>query len=107
EEPSAERIMKLTLRYKRQAVAEMEAATRWYAQQRPELAPDFIGQVNELLKTIATEPERFAIIHRDARQAIMHRFPYSIIFAVRGEFAEVLSVFHSSRNPRIWKRRAN
>ena len=68
---------------------------------------DFIRQVDELFKTIASEPERFAIVHRDARQAIMHRFPYSIIFAVRGDYAEILSVFHSSRNPRSWKRRVN
>jgi plasmid stabilization system protein ParE len=47
-----------------------------------------------------------ALVYRDVRKALVRRFPYAIFYRVRNARVVVLAVFHSKRDPNIWKSRA-
>jgi plasmid stabilization system protein ParE len=51
------------------------------------------------------EAAQFPHIHGSLRRAVLRRFPYSIVFAATNEEIVVLSVFHSSRDPKRWRPR--
>lgn len=48
----------------------------------------------------------FAIVHNGIRRVLAERFPYSVYYKAEARGIVVLSVFHASRNPSIWQRRA-
>jgi len=51
------------------------------------------------------QPLRNAPVHREARRALLRRFPYVAIYVVRDESVFILAVLHQRRNPRLAKAR--
>lgn len=39
------------------------------------------------------------------RRALTKRFPYGLYYQVEADMILVLGIFHSSRDPKVWKRR--
>lgn len=64
------------------AAADIENAMLWYEGQGPGLGADFLTAVDAALNRIRTQPAIFAKIHRDARRALIHKYPYAIIYRV-------------------------
>ena len=87
------------------AAAEIEAAYRWYERERSGLGEEFLQAVDDLAKTIAEYPERFPVIHRDIRRALLKRFPYGIFYRLKANQVIVVACFHSKRNPKKWQSR--
>ena len=100
--------MTLLISYRPQARAELDDAVVWYEQQQPGLGARFAAAVRDRLDVIAGDPLRYALVFRDIRQADVVGFPsYSVLYIAEPNRVLVHSVFHASRNPRIWKRRRN
>ncbi len=97
--------MKLPIVTRPSAAAEIESTYRWYEQERTGLGDEFLQAVNELVRVIAEHAERFPIIHRDIRRALLRRFPYSVFYRVKAGHVIVVGCFHSKRNPRLWQSR--
>jgi plasmid stabilization system protein ParE len=83
----------------------MEEAYRWYEHERAGLGEEFLEAVRSLVAAIAEHPERFPVIHRQSRRALMRRFPYGIFYRVESSMIVLVACFHSRRNPRIWQSR--
>ena len=60
------------------AALDLEKAAFWYESQRPDLGVDFTNEARSLLKRIEENPLQFPVIYRDARRALMNRFPFAI-----------------------------
>ena len=60
------------------AAAEIETAYRWYEKEREGLGSEFLEAVEKMVQAIAENPERFPVIRKDIRRAVLRRFPYSI-----------------------------
>ncbi|MCA3008429.1 MAG: hypothetical protein INH34_08685 [Phycisphaerales bacterium] len=43
---------------------------------------------------------------RDARQALVRRFPYRVLDRIVGEEIVVVACLHAHQDPRTWRRRA-
>jgi plasmid stabilization system protein ParE len=86
------------------AVAEMQEAYRWYEECQPGLGSDFTRCVEACLELIRRHPEIFPAVHRDIRQGLIRRFPYSIYYLPTKDSIIVLSIFHVSREPTKWRR---
>jgi plasmid stabilization system protein ParE len=84
---------------------ELEAAAKWYEARRPELAADFISEVDHALARAAANPQQFPRVYREFRCVRLRRFPYSLYFLDREDRIVVLAVFHASRAPNIWRQR--
>ena len=87
------------------AAAEIETAYRWYEKERAGLGFEFLEAVDKLVRTIAENPERFPVIRRDVRRALLRRFPYSIFYSIVSGHIVVIACFHGKRNPKVWRGR--
>ena len=97
--------MSLPVVLRPEARAEFDEAFDWYEQQRPGVGVDFVTQVQEVFDRISPTPERYAQIFQDIRRVVVQRFPYSLFYKVEPQQVVVLAVFHSRRNPKIWRAR--
>lgn len=91
---------------RRPAQAEFDQAIDWYEQQRAGLGADFTNRVQDVFDRIAASPEIHPTVYRDVRKALVRQFPYAVFYRFRVDRVVVLAVFHTKRNPRIWKSRA-
>jgi plasmid stabilization system protein ParE len=60
------------------AAADIEDAYRWYEDQQVGLGEEFVGAVKSMLDSLSNNPERFPIVHRQTRRALLKRFPYGL-----------------------------
>jgi plasmid stabilization system protein ParE len=87
------------------AAADTEEAYLWYEKQRVGLGEEFLAAVDSLLGEIVAHPTTYPVIYREARRALLHRFPYAVFFRVYGETVVVLACMHGRRDPTRWKAR--
>ena len=57
------------------------------------------------LGAIAQYPLAFTEVEPEFRQCVMPRFPYSLIYRVRGSTIVVVAVHHQRRDPDAWRAR--
>jgi toxin ParE1/3/4 len=98
--------MTLPLRLLPEARAEFDDATDWYETHQSGLGVDFVAKVGTVFKRIAANPKIHAIVYKDVRKAVVDRFPYVVRYQEEPHEVIVISVFHTSRNPDVWKSRA-
>jgi plasmid stabilization system protein ParE len=65
-----------------------------------------MDRVQDVLDRISANPELNATVYRDVRKALVRKFLYAAYHRIRANRVVVLAVFHSKRNPDIWKSRA-
>ena len=98
--------MSLPVVLRQEARDEFDDAFDWYEQQRPGLSMDLVAEVQGVFDRISATPKLFPQIFKDVRRAVMLRFPYSIFYRIEPRQIVLLAVFHSKRNPKIWRLRA-
>ncbi len=85
---------------------EFDEAADWYNCQGSGLKSEFIRAVDLTISAILSEPFAFPIVYGSIfRRALVRRFPYSIIFVGKQDEIVDNAVFHTSRNPVIWRGR--
>ena len=89
------------------AQADLADALAWYETQAPEIAPQFREAMRAVVARIERNPHQFAPSPHGARRALLRRFPYLVIFREQADAAYAVAVFHTSRDPRIWRRRTS
>ena len=87
------------------ARAEMDEAHLWYLERSPQAAAKFTDVLEAALAAIGRDPHRYPVIHKDMRRYNMPPFPYGLYYTIEAEDVVVLSCFHGSRNPAIWRER--
>ena len=88
-----------------EAEAELAEAFIWYENRLPGLGAEFLLCVDAVLSAILRNPEMYPVILKDARRALVRRFPYAIFFVVEETRVAVLAVFHAKRDPKKWQDR--
>jgi plasmid stabilization system protein ParE len=97
--------MSLTIRLLPEAKAEFDDAADWYERRRIGLGQSFIACVRRTLDRISANPQLYAPVYGSVRKASVSRFPYVILYREELGDVIVISVFHTSRDPSIWKGR--
>ena len=90
--------------YRPAAEFELQEAYNWYEKHEPGLGSEFVRCVDGCVQLIRRHPEIFPVAHKNIRQAVIRRFPYSIFYFCQDKTIIVISVFHASRQPRRWER---
>ena len=88
-----------------EAQQDLDQAYDWYEQQRVGLGEDFLGAVEACLQNLARMPEAHRTIHENYRRVLVRRFPYAVIYEHVEDVVTVYAVFHTSRNPDVWRER--
>ena len=98
--------MKARLEFRAAARAELDDAADWYFDQDPLLRDRFVISVDRTISFILKAPTSFPIVSGTmVRRALVRGFPYLVFYEFNDPIVTVLSVFHTSRNPIIWKGR--
>jgi plasmid stabilization system protein ParE len=84
--------------------AEQEAnnARSWYAERSASAADAFLSELDAAMFAISEAPLRWPRIYGRYRRFPMHKFPFSVVYAVRRDFVEVMAVAHYRRKPGYW-----
>lgn len=88
-----------------EAEAELEAAAIWYEDRQAGLGHDFLHEFERTLRRIVREPTRWQTVQGENRKVNFARFPYAIIYSVRGEEISLKAVMHLHRRPFYWRHR--
>jgi len=97
--------MSLPIVFRVEAQAEFDEAFDWYEQQRAGLGVEFLISVAEILENIGSFPKAYEIVFDDVRRAVVHKFPYLVLYIIEPSQVVVMAVFHSKRDPQVWQDR--
>ena len=81
-------------------------AQAWYEARAKGLGLEFARSVDAAVEAAARNPEAFVPVAMGWRRVLLRRFPFSMVYRVRGDEFLVVAVFHHRRDPVQWVRRA-
>lgn len=88
-----------------EAAEEVETTRQWYAERSPLAARAFLAELDLGVERIREAPQRWPRYGKGARRYILPRFPFSVIYRMKGEVIEVVAVAHHRRKPGYWRSR--
>lgn len=102
--------MKRKVRLLEVASEEAVEAAGWYEGERPGLGVEFHAALESALGLLEGDfppvtPVPGAPAKRGAKRIILKRFPYDVVFQVRGDEIVVIAVAHHGRRPGYWRDR--
>lgn len=97
--------MSLPVVFRPQAEAEFEQAQSWYEERTRGLGQEFVTCVQATIEAVRRNPDQFQRVDGDARRALVRRFPYAILYLADPESVAIVAVFHTSRDPAVWRTR--
>jgi plasmid stabilization system protein ParE len=95
----------MVIRFTPDADAELAESRQWYAHQRADLDLEFMECIDEALLRIVRNPELYPIVYRTLRRVVVRRFPFAVFYEASAAEVQVVAVFHSRRDPEMWKSR--
>lgn len=97
--------MSLPIVLRSAAEEELTAAFDWYNARRAGLGRRFVAAVQSAFTALAANPRMHAVVMADVRKAVVRGFPYCVYYRPHDDRIEVISVFHTSRDPAEWQSR--
>jgi len=90
------------------ADAEMNAAAEWYELSEDGLGTKFLHEISSATKLIGIYRRvgrPLDALPDEYREFPLNRFPFRLIYRVRGPEILIVAVAHDSRRPRYWRDR--
>jgi len=81
------------------AQLEYDQSFGWYARQSTIAADRFERAVDEALRSIAADPERYVAVTLRHRACRVVQFPFRVIYRIEAERILVVAVAHAKRRP--------
>jgi plasmid stabilization system protein ParE len=88
-----------------EAQEEMDESFDFYEDREGGLGVRFAESVQRTLDRLSHSPFVHAVVEGDVRKAVVKGFPFCVYYSVEPQGVVVVSVFHTSRDPQIWKSR--
>jgi plasmid stabilization system protein ParE len=87
------------------AEEEMTEASLFYEGASAGLGSDFFDDVQRVIDVLREHPALGRRVGRGLRQALLHRFPFSLIYSVETAEVLIVAVAHQKRRPGYWRDR--
>ena len=84
------------------AKVELNEAARYYASESPGLGAVFLTEAERSITVILEHPESSPLVGRSVRRRLLSRFPYGLLYRVRGNQLRILAVMNLRRRPGYW-----
>jgi len=90
-----------------QVYNDMQGAVDWYNSQGQGLGLKFFTSIKRNISLLKKDPFCIAIKYDEIRCMPVPKFPYLIHYQIEKDSKTVIvfAVYHTSRNPKIWKNR--
>lgn len=96
----------MSLEFSEEARLDIQETIDWYDSRRMGLGKEFLLSLDNAINNLQVNPFQYPCQYNEVRRILLKRFPYQVIFVVNNQNIGVLGVLHTSRNPTIWKKRA-
>lgn len=95
------------IRFAPEVWSELAEAALWYEAKKEGLGADLLAEIDVTLPLLVMRPRSFPRLRDvdpalEIRRALLARFPYALVFLVRGDEVRVLAVAHAKRRPGYW-----
>jgi hypothetical protein len=87
------------------ARAELAEATEYYNSQKSGLGSQFAGEIQRTIERILQYPEAWTPLSKRTRRCRTNKFPYGVMYQVRGDVLLIVAVMHLHGEPQTWKSR--
>lgn len=87
------------------AEEEMSEAAVFYEAASFGLGRDFLDDLQQAINTLRAHPEIGVQVSKGLRRMLLHRFPFSLIYALEADAILIVSVAHHRQRPGYWKSR--
>jgi len=89
------------------AEEEMTEAALFYESRSGGLGSDFLDDVQQAVDRLSDYPHSGEPIDSGLKRTLLHRFPFSLIYAVEQTGIVIVAVAHYGRVPGYWRSRVN
>ncbi len=89
------------------AEEEMTEAALFYEIASTGLGSDFLDDVQRAVNRLSAYPYAGELIDSNLRRALLHRFPFSLIYTIEANNIVIVAVAHHGRDPEYWLSRVN
>jgi plasmid stabilization system protein ParE len=90
---------------RRIAQREFDEAADWYETRQPGRGAKFTTTIGRALAGIAAQPDRYAPVRDEIREALVPGYPFAIYYRAEPTQIVVLAIFHTARDPNEWQQR--
>jgi len=87
------------------AELELNEAIEWYETREPGLGLDFAAQVYATIQRALAFPLAWQEMDDNIRRALVHRFPYGVLYVIEPNQLTIIAVMHLHRQPDYWQGR--
>jgi plasmid stabilization system protein ParE len=87
------------------AEEEMTEAAVFYEAASARLGSDFLDDVQRVIDLVRGQPSIGRQVGQGLRRMLLHKFPFSLIYAVDTEEIVIVAIAHQKRQPDYWKGR--
>jgi plasmid stabilization system protein ParE len=87
------------------AEVELNEAIEWYETREPGLGLDFATQAHAAIQRALAFPLAWQEMGGDIRRALVHRFPYGVLYVPGQDQMFIIAVMHLHRQPGYWQNR--
>ncbi len=88
-----------------EAESDFDNSYIYYSVESENVADNFYKIINKGFQDIINNPEGFQKVFKNVRRYVIKRFPFVIYYRVMESTIQIIAIFHTSRNPEIWKQR--
>ena len=88
-----------------EAEAEIFGALDWYAARSALAARAFVQELTSMVVLASRAPEIWPRTLGDVRRIVFPRFPFDLVFRLKGDLIEIVALAHHRRRPRYWRNR--
>ncbi len=94
--------MKRRVRFDSAAELELNEAADYYDLESPGLGSVFLDEVDRALAQVTEFPDAATPVHVGVRKRLLTKFPYTLLYSLRGDEIRILAVAHQKRRPFYW-----
>jgi plasmid stabilization system protein ParE len=87
------------------AQSELDDAFSWYEDQAVGLGYEFLDELDQTLRLIATFPALHPLVDKKLRRCLVNRFPYGVFYGIADNTIIVIAIAHLKRKPSYWTHR--
>lgn len=98
--------MRFHLKIDTDALNDIQETFEWYEMQLKGLGLRYKTQTKKQINSLKKDPYLFSIKYNEIRCRKIEKFPFLIHYLINEntKTVTVFAIFHTSRNPEIWKR---
>ena len=93
----------ISIRLHPAAQREIRRAFDWYLQEAGQrIAAGFLDDFEQTLALLKSHPEIGEPGGSNTRRLIFQRYPYTVVYRLKGDTLEIVAIAHHSRQPEYW-----